>query len=137
MKRPTREKQHCHGVHICLVGANLFQNEMFIATLKQAYQCQNTFTVAASLSEIPEDICNKTDHEVLFYLDCFGLRDRELENLLDSSFQIIQTGHLLALFNLAKDSGIEKNAGLTKCKPVRLAGVADGIGESAPRQMRY
>jgi DNA-binding NarL/FixJ family response regulator len=110
MDKPTREKQHCHSAHIYLVGANRFQNEMFVKTMKHMYQWKNKFTIAASLAEISTSISDKTDHRVLFYLDCFGLEGRELELLLDSACQIIQPRHLWALFNLAKDSGVEKIA---------------------------
>ena len=94
------EKQHCHGVHICLVGANRFQNEMFVTTLQQIHQCQNTFSIAASLTETPEGLLNKAHHEILFYLDCFGLDEHALESLLASTWQTIQPGHFLVLFNL-------------------------------------
>jgi LuxR family transcriptional regulator of csgAB operon len=110
MDKPTREKQHCHGAHIYLVGANRFQNEMLAKAMKQMYQCKNRFTVAASLAEISAVISDKTDHRVLFYLDCFGLKGQELELLLDSACQIIQPRHLWALFNLVEEPGFEKEA---------------------------
>ncbi|MCK5498392.1 MAG: hypothetical protein KAI77_04280, partial [Gammaproteobacteria bacterium] len=110
MDKPTHEKQHCHDAHICLVGANQFQNDMFVKTMKQMHQCKIKFTVAASLAEISTAISDKIDHRVLFYLDCFGLEDRELELLLESAYQIIQPRHLWALFNLAEESGFEKEA---------------------------
>ena len=74
------------------------------------HQCKIKFTVAASLAEISTAISDKIDHRVLFYLDCFGLEDRELELLLESAYQIIQPRHLWALFNLAEESGFEKEA---------------------------
>ena len=109
-KRPIDREEHCQCAHVCLVGANRFQNEMFVTNMKQIYQCQNNFIVATSLSKIPETIFNKKDHKVLLCLDCFGLEIRSLERLLDSAFQIVKGSHLLILLNLTKDSGIEREA---------------------------
>ena len=105
-----KEKQHCQGCHVCLVGANLFQNEMLVTTLKQRYKCQNTFLVTLTLSNIPGNILNLKDNKILFYLDCFGLVERELDLLLESAYQIFQPRHRWALFNLAEGSGFEKEA---------------------------
>ena len=105
-----KEKQHCQDCHVCLVGANRFQNEMLVATLKQRYKCQNTFLVTSSLSNIPGNLLNLKDNKILFYLDCFGLVERELNLLLESAYQILQPRHRWALFNLAEGSGFEKEA---------------------------
>lgn len=104
------KKQHCHAAHFCLVGENRFQNEMLVENLKQIHRCKHSFVVATSLAKIPKDTWNSTLHKVLIYLDCFGLAGRELEFLLDSAYQIIQPSNVLALFNIAEDSGIEKKA---------------------------
>lgn len=107
---PMTEKMHCDGAHICLVGANRFQNEMFVEILKQNHQCQNTFSLAASLPEIPENFLNKAHPKTIFYLDCFGLDEQPLKSLLASACQTFQLDNILALFNLVKDTGVEKEA---------------------------
>lgn len=80
---------------------------MFITSLKQIHQCQNTFITAASFSELPESIWNNANGKLLFYLDCFGLKSRELDFLLSSAYQKIQSGDLLALFNFTGSTEIE------------------------------
>ena len=104
------KKQHCHAAYICLVGENRFQNEILAENLKQIHQCKHSFIVVDSLAEIPKDIRNIAHRKVLIYLDCFGLTEGDLESRLDSAYQIIQNGSVLALFNLSEDSGVEKEA---------------------------
>ena len=78
--------------------------------MKQMHQCIITFTIATSPAEISATNLDNTNHKSLFYFDCFGLKERELELLLDSIYQILQPRHLRALFNLDEESGIENKA---------------------------
>lgn len=103
-------KQHCNGAHICLVGKNRFQNEMFITTLKHMHQCQNTFFTIASLSDATEGLWRNDNRTFIFYLDCFGLDCRKLDVLMAFACQKVQTGNLMALFNFTGDTGLEKKA---------------------------
>jgi LuxR family transcriptional regulator of csgAB operon len=83
---------------------------MLVETLGQIHQCKHSFTLTASLDKIPENIRNITSNRVLFFLDCFALERSSLAALLNSAYQIAQPDNLLALFNIAENSGIEKKA---------------------------
>lgn len=103
-------EKHCKGVHICLVGPNRLQNELFVAALKKIHNCENSFVVAQSLSDIPSEVFNNTRQIILGYLDCFGLGQQEIESRLLSVHQRVIPVTLLALFNLAENTGCERAA---------------------------
>lgn len=102
-----RAKNHCQNVHICLIGANRFQNDLLISALQKIHCCPCTFTTADSLLAIPEDALDRRDSRCLVFLDCFGLSRNELEALLPLAMQKVRPEHLLTLFNVNPDAKIE------------------------------
>lgn len=93
------EKKHGKGVHICLVGPNRFQNDLFVSSMKNILHCQCRFTEIGSCLELPQVTWNKAVHKNLVYLDCFDLKRGDVEELLHAVNQNIPGGTPLALYN--------------------------------------
>lgn len=83
---------------------------MFVDTLMNIHGCQNTFLVIDSLVRIPDNLLHQTDHKVVFFLDCFGLVNPELDMLVRSVPLIIKPKRMYALFNLVAEANFEKKA---------------------------
>lgn len=105
-----KAKDHCQDVYIYLIGANQFQQELLVTSLKKIHGCRCTFITASSTSEAPEDIRNKLNRKKLIYLDCYDLSCDEITSLLSSVHQKTLPENLLALFNLSDDTGVERLA---------------------------
>lgn len=110
MSKLPLKKQHCQGANICLIGANRFQNDLFVANLQGILGCRSTFVVATSLSDVPAEIWNSPEKPVLVYLDCFGMAGDELEAMLASTCQAAPANSFMALYNLDEQAGFEKTA---------------------------
>lgn len=103
-------KTHCQDVHICMVGANRFQNDLFVSSMKEILHCQCRFTEIGSCLELPQVHWNQMVEKNLVYLDCFDLRCADAEVLLLSVNQNIPCGTPLALYNCPENAAYEKQA---------------------------
>jgi DNA-binding NarL/FixJ family response regulator len=103
-------KKHCQDVHICLVGANRFQNDLFVSSMKNILHCQCRYTEIGSCQELAQVNWNKTVQKNLVYMDCFNLERDDVEKLLHSVNQNIPLGTLLALYNCPENATYEKRA---------------------------
>lgn len=104
------EKKHGKEIHICLVGANRFQNDLFVSSMKNTLLCKCRYSAIRSCLELPQVNWNKTVHKNLVYLDCFDLMRSDLEELVHSVKQNIPFGILLALYNCPENDTFEKTA---------------------------
>lgn len=93
-----------------MVGANRFQNELFVANLKKIQGCQCTFVLATSLSDVPSVHWKGFEAKSLVYLDCYDKTCNELQAMLRYAGQMIPPDNLLALFNLPVNTGFEQPA---------------------------
>lgn len=110
LKKPLHAKKHCQNVHICLIGANRFQNDLFVANLKKIHGCECNFIVPSCISRLPEHFWTEPDQQCVICLDCYGLNNVASQKLLSSVSEKILQRHTLALFNVPHNNGLEKMA---------------------------
>ncbi|WP_081425031.1 sugar transferase [Syntrophotalea carbinolica] len=98
----------CEGVHVCLVGANHLQNDLFVALMKNVLHCRCRFTNIGSRHELSQVIWNETVQKNLLFLDCFALGNGDVEEILHSVRQAIPCGTRLAFYNYRESATSEE-----------------------------
>lgn len=110
MEKPLRAKKHCQGVYICLVGANRFQNDLFVATLKKSHGCKCDFIVSSCIEHLQQGYWVESRQQAFICIDCYGLDIIALKQVLCEAREMMSQSFSLALFNIPHNKGIEKKA---------------------------
>lgn len=108
--RPMERKTHCEDIHICLIGANRFQNDLFVSLMKNILHCQCRYTEIVSCVELSQVKWNLMVHNNLIFLDCFSLKGGEVEEFLRLVNENIPSGASLALYNCPGNAVYEKTS---------------------------